>query len=42
MERFEKILQEYKHISFDLDGTLVHTLAAYRHKIVPDVVNYPI
>lgn len=32
-------LQKYKHISFDLDGTLVHTLPRYRHKVVPDVVN---
>lgn len=32
-------MQKYKHIAFDLDGTLVHTLPRYRHKVVPDVVN---
>ena len=32
------LLQQYKHISFDLDGTLVHTVAEYRHKVVPLVV----
>jgi HAD superfamily hydrolase (TIGR01549 family) len=33
------MLKKYKHISFDLDGTLVHTILEYRHKIVPIVVN---
>lgn len=32
------MLTKYKHISFDLDGTLVHTIPEYRHKIVPIVV----
>lgn len=32
------MIQKYKHISFDLDGTLVHTIPKYRHKIVPKVV----
>ena len=32
-------MQKYKHIAFDLDGTLVHTLPEYRHKVVPDVVD---
>jgi HAD superfamily hydrolase (TIGR01549 family) len=31
-------LEKYKHISFDLDGTLVHTVEEYRNKIVPEVV----
>jgi HAD superfamily hydrolase (TIGR01549 family) len=39
MDKISKnILQKYKHIAFDLDGTLVHTLPEYRHKIVPNVV----
>lgn len=33
------MLKKYKHISFDLDGTLVHTIPEYRHKIVPEVVS---
>lgn len=33
------MLKKYKHISFDLDGTLVHTSPAYRYKIVPEVVS---
>lgn len=33
------MLKKYKHIAFDLDGTLVHTLPEYRHKIVPEVVS---
>ena len=28
------MLEKYTHISFDLDGTLVHTLPEYRQKIV--------
>ena len=32
------MLRKYKHISFDLDGTLVHTIPEYRHRIVPEVV----
>lgn len=32
------MLKKYQHISFDLDGTLVHTLPEYRYKIVPQVV----
>jgi len=32
------MLNKYKHISFDLDGTLVHTVPEYRHEIVPMVV----
>lgn len=32
------MLQNYKHISFDLDGTLVHTVPEYRHALVPKVV----
>lgn len=33
------MINKYKHISFDLDGTLVHTLPEYRYKIVPEVIN---
>ena len=33
------MLDKYKHISFDLDGTLVYTVPEYRHKIVPVVVD---
>lgn len=32
------MLSKYKHISFDLDGTLVHTIPEYRHKLLPKVV----
>jgi phosphoglycolate phosphatase len=32
------MLKKYKHIAFDLDGTLVHTVSEYRHKVVPEVV----
>lgn len=32
------VLERYKHISFDLDGTLVHTTPEYRHRVVPAVV----
>lgn len=32
------MLNKYKHISFDLDGTLIHTVPEYRHNIVPMVV----
>jgi phosphoglycolate phosphatase-like HAD superfamily hydrolase len=32
------MLRKYKHISFDLDGTLVHTISDYRYWIVPFVV----
>lgn len=32
------MIDKYRHISFDLDGTLVHTLESYRHQIVPAVV----
>lgn len=32
------MIKKYKHISFDLDGTLVHTVDEYRHKIVPQIV----
>ena len=32
------MLSPYKHISFDLDGTLVHTVPEYRYEIVPRVV----
>jgi len=32
------MLKKYKHISFDLDGTLVHTLPAYRYKTVSEVL----
>jgi phosphoglycolate phosphatase-like HAD superfamily hydrolase len=31
-------LKKYKHFSFDLDGTLVHTTAEYRYKLVPEVI----
>jgi len=34
----EIMLKKYKHISFDLDGTLIHTLPEYRHRVVPLVV----
>lgn len=30
--------RRYHHISFDLDGTLVHTVPEYRHAIAPTVV----
>ena len=33
------MLKKYKHIAFDLDGTLVHTVPEYRYKIVPEVVS---
>lgn len=33
------MLSKYKHISFDLDGTLVHTVPEYRYKLVPQVIN---
>lgn len=33
------MLNKYKHISFDLDGTLIHTLPEYRYSLVPQVVN---
>lgn len=32
-------LDKYKHISFDLDGTLVHTIEEYRNAIVPKIIN---
>lgn len=32
------LLDRYHHISFDLDGTLVHTLPVYRYSVVPRVV----
>lgn len=32
------MIKKYRHISFDLDGTLVHTVEEYRNKIVPEVV----
>ena len=39
MEKTTKnILSKYKHFSFDLDGTLVHTIPEYRHKIVPEII----
>lgn len=31
------LLKKYKHISFDLDGTLVHTVPEYRHRVIPRV-----
>ena len=31
------MLKKYKHISFDLDGTLVHTLPEYRYQLLPRV-----
>jgi phosphoglycolate phosphatase len=34
------MLQKYKHISFDLDGTLVHTLPKYRQKVVSLVIEH--
>lgn len=33
------MLDSYKHIAFDLDGTLVHTVPEYRHKVIPQVVS---
>lgn len=33
------MLNKYRHISFDLDGTLVHTIRDYRHEVVPKVVH---
>jgi len=32
------MLKKYKHISFDLDGTLVFTNKEYRYEVVPKVV----
>jgi len=32
------MISGYKHISFDLDGTLVHTMTEYRHKMISAVV----
>lgn len=32
------LIERYKHISFDLDGTLVHTVPEYRHALVSRVV----
>jgi len=32
------MIKKYKHISFDLDGTLVHTLPAYRYQLLAAVV----
>ena len=32
------MIKKYKHISFDLDGTLVHTIPDYRHRIVSEVI----
>jgi phosphoglycolate phosphatase-like HAD superfamily hydrolase len=32
------MIKKYKHISFDLDGTLIHTLDSYRHTVVQKVV----
>jgi len=31
--------KQYTHFSFDLDGTLAHTLPQYRYEIVPSVVD---
>ncbi|MFA6511819.1 MAG: HAD-IA family hydrolase [Patescibacteria group bacterium] len=33
-----KLLDRYTHFSFDLDGTLVHTIPEYRFFVVPKVV----
>lgn len=33
------MLRKYRHISFDLDGTLVHTVPEYPHKIISSVVS---
>lgn len=33
------MVTSYKHISFDLDGTLVHTISQYRHTIIPVIVS---
>jgi FMN phosphatase YigB (HAD superfamily) len=32
------MLKDIAHVSFDLDGTLVHTRPEYRHELVPSVV----
>lgn len=32
-------LKKYKHVSFDLDGTLVHTSEEYRFDIVPKIID---
>lgn len=32
------MIENYPHISFDLDGTLIHTLPSYRQKVVSGVV----
>lgn len=32
------MLKRYRHFSFDLDGTLVHTKPEYRHTVIPRVV----
>jgi len=33
------LIDKYKHISFDLDGTLAHTAPEYRYKIVPATIS---
>lgn len=33
------LLEKYKHISFDLDGTLVHTVEEYRNYVVNTVID---
>jgi len=33
------IISKYKHISFDLDGTLVHTASEYRYRVVFKTLN---
>lgn len=32
------MIKKYKHIPFDLDRTLVHTVPEYRNKIIPYIV----
>ena len=32
------MINKYRHISFDLDGTLVHTVPEYIHRVVTEVV----
>lgn len=32
------MISKYKHISFDLDGTLVHTTAEHRYEVVPETI----
>jgi FMN phosphatase YigB (HAD superfamily) len=38
LKRIAGLLAKYRHVSFDLDGTLVHTLPEYRYRVVSATV----